>query len=76
MLSSAFAYLNRTILHCFASSRRRLQRKAEKRKNQGKSAGNILSPIKQKRKKEHTGGKSQQTEKAEAVEKPETKGKQ
>lgn len=24
MLSSAFAYLNRTILHCFASSRRRL----------------------------------------------------
>lgn len=40
-----------------------------------KSAGNILSPIKQKRKKEHTGGKPQQTEKAEAVEKPETKGK-
>ena len=36
---------------------------------------NILSPIKQKRKKEHTGGKPQQTEKAEAVEKPETKGK-
>lgn len=30
---------------------------------------------KQKRKKEHTGGKPQQTEKAEAVEKPETKGK-
>jgi hypothetical protein len=28
-----------------------------------------------KRKKEHTGGKPQQTEKAEAVEKPETKGK-
>ena len=51
------------------------RRKAEKRKNQGKSAGNILSPIKQKRKKEHTGGKPQQTEKAEAVEKPETKGK-
>ena len=49
------------------------RRKAEKRKNQGKSAGNILSPIKQKRKKEHTGGKPQQTEKAEAVEKPETK---
>lgn len=51
------------------------RRKAEKRKNQGKSEGNIQSPIKQKRKKEHTGGKPQQTEKAEAVEKPETKGK-
>ena len=51
------------------------RRKAEKRKNQGKSAGNILSPIKQKRKKEHTGGKPQQTEKAETVEKPRTKGK-
>lgn len=49
--------------------------KAEKRKNQGKSAGNILSPIKQKRKKEHTGGKPQQTEEAETVEKPQTKGK-
>ena len=51
------------------------RRKAEKRKSQGKSAGKILSPIKQKRKKEHTGGKLQQTEKAEAVEKSETKGK-
>ena len=49
--------------------------KGKKRKNQGKSVGNIQSPIKQKRKKEHTGGKLQHTEKAEAVEKPETKGK-
>lgn len=29
MLSSAFAYLNRTILHCFASSRRRLRKRSE-----------------------------------------------
>jgi len=49
--------------------------KGRKTEESGKSAGNILSPIKQKRKKEHTGGKPQQTEKAEAVEKPETKGK-
>mgnify|MGYP006947699556 FL=1 len=35
MLSSAFAYLNRTILHCFASSRRRLQTKGRKTEESG-----------------------------------------
>ena len=33
MLSSAFAYLNRTILHCFASSRRSLTLARRKRGN-------------------------------------------
>lgn len=36
MLSSAFAYLNRTILHCFASSRRRLHSLGTKK---GKNGG-------------------------------------
>ena len=75
MLSSAFAYLNRTILHCFASSRRRLQN--ARRKNgriKDKSVRNVPGPIKEEREIREGKAKNKKggTGKWERVEKPQT----